>query len=451
MLSVDRFAELKPPFTAGQALAEASRCLFCHDAPCTRACPTRIDVPMFIRKIATGNLRGAACTILDANILGASCARVCPTEVLCEGACVVGEAHGRPVAIGRLQRHATDWVIDRNERLFAPSPSRGTRVAVVGAGPAGLACAAELARLGHGVTVFEASAQPGGLNATAIADYKLRAAAALREVEWVLGLGVELVLGAPVGPGGTLTFAELEARYQAIFLGVGLGRIADLGVAGAELPGVRDALELIAELKVDRAAAASRIGRRVAVIGGGNTAIDAATQSVRLGADEVTIVYRRGPEEMPAYRHEVELARKDGVRFLFQAAPVRVLGSDRVEGLEVVRTAPVSLAPDASGRRRYQPIPGSETTLAVDTVVVATGQVAREALFAEIPGLAMGGGRPIHDADTMQARNPRYFVGGDCASGGAEVVNAVAEGKRAAWGIHRLLGGDDVGAPARRV
>jgi len=434
----ERFGELKPALTLQEAFAEASRCLFCFDAPCTRACPTHIDVPAFIKKIASGNLRGSARTIFSANVLGASCARVCPTEVLCEGACVMNDLHDRPIAIGRLQRHATDWAMARNLPLFAPKPMPPApgSVAILGAGPAGLACAVELRLLGYRVVVFEASDKPGGLNTYGVAEYKMNQDCSLKEIDYVLERGVELRLRTRVGT--DLSIAQLEQEFDAIFLGVGLGGVHRLGIPGEDLPGVIDALTFIADLK-SHPADARPPGRRVAVVGGGNTAIDAVTQSIRLGAEEVYLIYRRGPEEMPAYQHEQALARRDGCCFLFQAAPVRVLGSGRVEALECVK---MRLGPaDASGRRTPVPISGSEFRLEVDAVVRATGQRPQEALFAHISKLERQGAGLRVDPQTMQTSNPRYFAGGDCANGGKEVVNAVAEGKRAALGIHRFLEG----------
>jgi glutamate synthase (NADPH/NADH) small chain len=422
----ERFPELKPALTHAEAVTEAARCLYCYDAPCTRACPTHIDVPAFIKKIGTGNLRGSARTIFDANVLGASCARVCPTEVLCEGACVMNDQGGKPIDIGRLQRHATDWAMQHGAKLWpAPAaPARGG-VAVIGAGPAGLACAAELRALGHRVVVFEAHDQPGGLNAFGVAEYKMTQAFAQAEVRYVLDRGVELRVRTRVGK--DVSFADLEGEFDAVFLGVGLGEGRRLGIPGEELPGVCDALDLIARLKTHPAETAAP-GKRVVVVGGGNTAIDAVTQSLQLGAEEVHMAYRRGPADMSAYAHEQALARRMGVRFVYFAQPVRIHGAGRVESIEFARVSD-----------QMKPVPGGEFRIACDAVVRAVGQSPHAELARAIAGIKLDGNRMRVNPDTLQTDNPRYFAGGDCQNGGAEVVNAVAEGKRAAQGIHSWL------------
>src|SRR5262245_27996197 len=328
-------ADIAPAYAPQEAMIEAARCLFCFDAPCIQACPTGIDIPSFIKKITTGNLRGAARTILSANILGASCGRVCPTEVLCEGACVVLDREGDPVKIGRLQRYATDHVLDNNIRLFkTPSKKSGKRVAILGGGPAGLGCAAELAQLGHQAVVFEKKAQPGGLNTYGIAYYKMAPQVSLAEVQLVKDLGVEFRCGKEVGKDVSIT--EIEKEFDVIFIALGLGGGTKMNIPGEDLPEVVEALDFIEQIHTKPLHQVS-IGQRVAVIGGGNTAIDAVTQAKRLGAARAAIIYRRSQEEMPAYDFEQELAKTDGCEFLFQLAPVEVLsnGTGHVTGLKL--------------------------------------------------------------------------------------------------------------------
>ena len=317
------FAELVPPMTSSQAAIEAARCLYCYDAPCIGACPTHIDVPAFIKKIYTGNPRGSARVILEANILGASCGRVCPTEVLCEGACVMHEKGQKPIEIGRLQRHAVDFVLDRKIRLFHAGTANGKRVACIGSGPASLACAAELAQAGYRVTLFDRNEVPGGLNTYGIAAYKLRADDSLREVDAIRALGVEFRQKVEIGH--DVPFAQLEKEFDAIFVGVGLGETWDLALSGENLVGVCGAMEFIEATKL-RSFAEVEVGRRIACIGAGNTAIDVVTAARRLGAKSVHLIYRRGEKEMPAFRYEYDLAKLDGVIFHWHTQPVRIIG-----------------------------------------------------------------------------------------------------------------------------
>ena len=417
-----RFAEIAPPLTPDAALLEANKCLFCYDAPCTRACPTHIDVPAFIKKIASGNLRGSARVILDANPMGHSCARACPVEVLCEGACVLNDRDEEPIKIALLQRHATDYALAKNLRLFTPGPATGRRVAIVGAGPAGLSCAQDLRRFGHAVTIFDARPLPGGLNTYAIAEYKMRPATALAEAKMVLDLGVDLRTGVLVGR--DVPFETLAREYDAVFIAVGLGAMRRLGVDGEDLPGVVDALAFIEALKM-RPKHEVAVGRRVVVVGAGNTAIDAATQAKRLGAERVTIVYRRGESEMPAYRYEYELAKRDGCEFRFWTKPVKI----RVEG-RGLRVECVHTAMSGGG---LADVPGSTHAIDCDMVIKALGQTVRSD-FAKSAGLR------VAENGAMISENPRVLVGGDCGSGGGEIVNAAAEGKQAAARIHELLG-----------
>src|ERR1700676_3910585 len=355
------FSDITPPFNPRQAAIEAARCLYCFDAPCTLACPTSIDVPGFIKRIMTGNVRGAARVILEANILGESCGRVCPTEVLCEGACVMIEKGERAIEIGRLQRYAVDHVLDQNIHLFHAGAPNRRKAACIGSGPASLACAAELARRGYRVTIFDRRELPGGLSTYGIAAYKTRATDSLREVDLVKSLGVEFRQKTEVGR--DVSVDRLEKDFDAIFVGVGLGETWAMDIPGEDLEGVCGAIEFIERTKVLPFAQVA-IGRRVACIGAGNTAIDVVTAARRLGAETVHLIYRRSEHEMSAFRYEYELAKKDGVNFLWQTLPIRILGENGVvTGLECVRTRLGE--PDAKGRRTPEPIPDSKFTIEV--------------------------------------------------------------------------------------
>ncbi len=426
------FADLHPSFTAQEAVVEANRCFYCFDAPCTVACPTHIDVPGFIKRIASGNLTGSALKILDANVLGLSCARVCPVDVLCEGACVMHRYNKQPIEIGRLQRHAMEHFHGAGMRLEAGTQRQG-RVACIGAGPASLACAAELRRRGIAVTVFDKRQMAGGLNTYGVAEYKLTATASLQEIELIRALGVEFELGVVVGDG--LPVAALEERFDAIFLGPGLGPTQPLEIPGEDLGGVVDALRFIAQYKTGGEA---EVGRCVAVVGGGNTAIDAAVASRLLGAAEVHMLYRRGENEMPAFFHEYETAKQHGVRFHWLVQPTAIHGSGAVERIECVQMD--LAAADEKGRRGVRPIAGSHFSLDCDMVIVSIGQSRLLDLLAGCTGVELRDGLVVVDPRTGATANPRFFAGGDCVNGGREVVDAVAEGKRAAAGIAARLG-----------
>ncbi len=432
----ENFSDITPRMNPRQAAIEAARCLYCFDAPCTIACPTKIDVPGFIKRIMTGNVRGAARVILEANILGESCGRVCPTEVLCEGACVMHEKGEEAIEIGRLQRYAVDHVLDLNIPIFHAGTPNGRRVACIGSGPASLACAAQLARKGYQVTIFDRGEIPGGLSTYGIAAYKTRVTDSLREVEMVKSLGVEFRQGTEVGR--DLSFAQLEKDFDAVFIGVGLGETWAMDISGENLDGVYGALEFIERTKVLPFADIS-IGRRIACIGAGNTAIDVVTAARRLGAENVHLVYRRSEHEMSAFRYEYELAKKDGVNFLWQTQPVRVLGENGVvTGLECIRTRLGE--PDARGRRTPEPIPGSNFTIEVDMVIRAVGQKPVTDFLRPVKGIELRKNGTVVTDEQHQTGNPKYFAGGDCVNGGSEVVDAVAEGMAAARGIDAWLG-----------
>ena len=429
------FSEINPAMSAAEASVEANRCLFCYDAPCIQACPTGIDVPSFIKKIATGNLHGSARVIFDANPIGASCARVCPVEVLCEGACVEKTLLHKPIEIGRLQRHATDFAMASGRPVFTKGESNGKSVGIVGSGPAGLSCATYLARLGYDVTVYERKAKAGGLDTYGMAEYKMPQSVSLSEVENIAALGVKFILNTEIVHGAspksevlgelnTVGFDLLNEWHDAIFLATGLGETNRLNIPGEDLDGVYDALDFIEKIKT-RDWKNVPLGKNVVVIGAGNTAIDAVTQAKRLGAEKVTLMYRRTEKDAPAYAYELELARKDGIEFMWETTPVEIEGLSSVGAMRVRQGV-------------------GEIRIDCDMVIKAIGQQKMASFFREVAGVDVDEKGRVVVNETMQTSNPKIFSGGDCANGGAEAVDASQMGKLAAQEIHQTLTGESI-------
>ncbi|CAN5142246.1 NADPH-dependent glutamate synthase [soil metagenome] len=434
----ERFQEVYPPFSEREAVLEANRCLYCHDAPCMVACPTDIDIPTFIRKIATGNTKGSARTILESNLMGATCSRVCPVDVLCEGDCVLTADH-KPIAIGRLQRYATDYANAKGIRFFKAGEPNGKKIAVVGAGPAGLSCAGELAKAGFEVTVYDKKKWSGGLSTYGIVVFREPVEVSLAEVKMIEELGVTFKNDTEIGK--DLSFDQLVKEHDAVFLAIGLGNVPEMEVPGEQLTGVLDGLEFVEETKTESLDVIKH-GNRICVIGAGNTAIDCATIARRLGAERVTMIYRRSEAEMPAYHFEYEFALKEGVSFMFLTQPIEILSNDKgaVDGLKCIR---MDLGdPDASGRRSPVPVPDSEFVVPCDMVIKAIGQNKPSKVLAMLApfGVEQVKGY-LKVNDDNRTAHEKIFAGGDCvrSHGEASTVMAVQDGKIAATSITKQL------------
>ncbi len=429
-----RFQEVFPPYSQREAMQEANRCLYCFDAPCIVACPTHIDIPTFIKKIATDNVRGSARTILESNLLGATCSRVCPVEELCEGACVLAHDH-KPITIGRLQRYSMDYASSHKIKFFDPGKANGYKIAIVGSGPAGLSCAGELAKLGFDITVFEKKKWGGGLDTYGIVVFREPVEVSLSEVKMIEDMGVKFKFNHAIGE--QVTFQQLVDEYDAVFVSVGLGNVPSMEIPGEDLDGVLDGLDFIEETKTE-ALSTIKYGQRVCIIGAGNTGIDCATIARRLGSQRVMIVYRRSEAEMPAYPFEYEFAMREGVNFMFLTNPVEVIGKDgKVVALRCQR---MDLGePDASQRRKPVAVPDSEFDIPCDMVITAIGQKKLSNVVDALVklGVHTDRGYILVEDGTNRTAHPKIFAGGDCIrnKGEASTVMAVEDGKIAARGI----------------
>jgi len=427
----ENFAQKKPLMNDTEAFYESSRCLFCYDAPCVTACPTEIDIPLFIKQIQTGNTEGAAKTIFDQNWFGNACGKICPTDVLCEGACVYNHQDVKPIDIGRLQHYATHKVIESGRQFYSPGEDNGRKVAVIGAGPAGISCACELRTIGYTVDIFEAKDKPSGLTIYGTAPYKITNQEVLDEIDYLQAqLSFSIHYNSPITKKEQL--AELEEKYDAIFLGVGIGPTARLSIPGINKKNVVGAVEFIEELRMKQHRI--HVPDKVIVIGGGNTAMDAASETARMGAEEVILAYRRSRDEMGGYDFEYDLARNAGARGLFNVQPIEVTGHGTATGVRFIKTE------NRNGKLEY--VEGSQFVLECDLVIKATGQARLGGLFEMIEDLEVDNmTRIVVDNETFQTKNPKYFAGGDAVNGGAEVVNGAHDGKAAALGIEQCLNG----------
>jgi len=431
----ENFADIRPPFeNKTAAVVEANRCIFCYDAPCTKSCPTHIDVPKFIKQITTDNVKGSAHTILSSNIMGAGCAKVCPVEKLCEGACVFNLLEEEPIQIARLQQYSTAKALENNWQLFQRKPSVGKKVAIVGAGPAGLSCAHVLSREGVDVTIFEKEAKGGGLMTYGIAAYKVTPQFCEDEVNYITAIGgIEIKYNQELGK--DISLSQLKKEFDAVYVGIGVGVARQLDIPGEKLEGVVDAIQFIYDIR-DKGYSTVPVGDKVAVIGMGMTAIDAATQSKRLGAKEVTLIYRRTQDEMPCTEFELNIAKQDGCNIIWLAAPKKVKGK-KGKVKELVCSVMNLGEPDASGRR--SPVDTGETfTLDVDMVIKAAGQVPFEKLVGKLKIENSKGKIVINENCSTNIKG--VFAGGDAVNGGKEVVDAVQDGKLGAATILKYLG-----------